>query len=782
MKKRNAGSSLIVELLCCFLGACAFCIALLPAMGQEVSTTDCMLFAAVDLFVIFLLSRRWWIAPALIASVALLGIGAAWAFRLKDLILEYVKGFIEWYSAAYPYTLPYSENGSQLLVHLAFSFPVTLALYIYFRRLSFLPVWILLSGALLVWLYFSGAENMLTVAALLLIVLFVLICRTNARSINRKLGRGEKIPVSAMQTTAMVLAPLAVLAAFAIVPEKEGAWRSESLVNFVEDLGDVFSFYWGKGSTSGGSFNLSYSGLSPNGFTLGGNIEPNNDNVLRVKTDTPILLAGAVYDTYDGRGWYDGWTMGRFRYDSPLWKGKQRETFATDKPSSSRTSGLFAKLTRSAVLDIAMDVNFRSLFTGGKLTRLTLPRAATSKIYFNTQGELYALKFPDHALSYTIYTRVFDRELEDFDWNMRLLLEYAAASKDGEYEEIVQRYTTLSETIEPFVAELVEEITADCADDYEKALAIEHWIEENCTYTRTPGNAPEDRDFLSNFLETREGYCTYYATAMTLMARMAGLPARYVTGYGLKQAVDAAETTSYVATNATAHAWCQVYFYGVGWVDFDPVCWNFHELVTRDKPVVAEEEPEPEERPTMKELSEEELFALALELALELQEPEMNLEPLTPEKKDNTGKLLLMILGCSLGAFLIFLLVRYVLLFFWVENFYRRLNRKYSDNASRADVCYRQLLKQLGFLGLEMQPSDTIRRFCARADEVLAGEQARYPLETVCEPVVISRFALREPTDEEIRRMCDFYIFLEQTLRKKLGVRSYILRRMILGR
>ena len=773
-QKTGSGSSLIVELICCLLGGCAFCTALLPALGQEVGMTDCMLFVAVDLSVIFLLSRRWWIAPALIAAVALLGFGAVWAFKLKDPIRDYVNGFIEWYNAAYPYTLPYSENGSQFLVHLAFSFPVTLVLYVYFRRLSFLPVWILLSCGLLVWMTYSGAENMLTVAALLLIVLFVLICRTNARSINRKLGRGEKIPTSAMLVTAMVLAPLAVLFAFAFGPKEEGKWQSKALVNFVEDLGDVFSFY-GEGSSSGGSFDLSYSGLSPNGFELGGNIEPNNRNVLRVKTDTPILLAGAVYDTYNGYGWYDGWGQGRFRFNSPLWKGKRREIFTIDKPSSNQAAGPYGKITRSALLDISMIVNFRSLFTGGKLERLSLQRADDSQVYFNTQGELYTLEFQDYALTYTIRTRVFDREQENFDWNMHVLLKYASASKDREYEDILARYTGLSDTIEPFAAELVEEITAGCEDDYDKALAIENWIRDNCTYTQTPGDAPGDRVFLSYFLETREGYCTYYATAMTLMARMAGLPARYVTGYGLKQADRVKDTTSYVATNATAHAWSQVYFYGVGWVDFDPTHWNFYELVAKDEPE-PEEKPKPTAKPDVPELPEPEFPEP------ELPEPETDHEPLAPKKKDNTGKILLIILGCDLAAFLIFLLVRFILLFFRVENFYRRLNRKYPDNAARADVCYRQLLKQLGFLGLEMQPSDTIRSFCERADEALAGERARYPLETVCEPVVLSRFAGREPTDGEIRRMCDHYIFLERTLRKKLGIRSYILRRMVLGR
>ena len=422
-----------------------------------------------------------------------------------------------------------------------------------------------------------------------------------------------------------------------------------------------------------------------------------------------------------------------------------------------------------------MNVNFRSLFAGGKLERLTLQRSEDTKIYFNTQGELYALEFPDYALSYTIRTRVFDREQENFDWNMHVLLKYASASKDREYEEIAERCTQVSETIEPYVAELVEEIVAGSEDDYDKALAIETWIRDNCTYTQTPGDAPGDRDFLSYFLETREGYCTYYATAMTLMARMAGLPARYVTGYGLKQADRVKDTTSYVATNATAHAWSQVYFYGVGWVDFDPTHWNFYELVAKDEPE-PEEKPKPTARPDVPELPEP-----------ELPEPELPEEPQgagasAAPKKDRTGRILLIVLCCDVGLFLLFLLVRFILLFFRTESFYYRLTHKYPDNASRADVCYRQILRQLGFLGLEMTPSDTIGSFCRRADETLSGERMHERMQTVCEPVLLSRFAMRLPTDREIRRMCDFYIYLERVLRQKLGMKKYVLHRMILGR
>ena len=772
MKKKTI-PALIVELLCCLLGSCAFCAALLPALGQEVSMTDCALVVAVDLSVIFLLSRRWWIAPALLAALGVLGIGTVWIFHWEKPILEYAEGFLEWYNAAYPYTLPYSENGSEFLVHLVFSFPVTLVLYLYFRRFALLPLWVALSAALLWWMNWTGAEGLLLTAALLLIVLFVLICRTNAWSINRKLGQREKIPAASMQVTAMIIAPLVVLFAFAFSPKEEGAWQSKGLVHLIQDLRDVFSFY-GDGSDGGGSFDLSYSGFAPNGFDLGGDIEPNNKTVMRVKTDTPILLAGAVYDAYNGRGWYDGWNVGNFRFGSPLWKGKRREVFTISLPSSRQASVPYGKISRYAVLDVSLNVRFRSLFDGGKVEGLTLRSGDDSRVYFNAQGEVYLDDYPAGSMSYTLYTRVFDRSDPNFDWNMRLLLKYAAATKDRDYQEMHDRFTLMSNTVEPFVRDLAAEITAGCEDEYEKALAIEKWLGENCTYTRTPGEVPEDRDFVSWFLETREGYCTYYASAMTILARLADLPARYVTGYGLKQAEQRADTTAYVATNATAHAWCQIYFYGVGWVDFDPTHWNFHELVETDAP--KPQEPKPEVTPPPMELPEPDLPEP------ELPEPDAEGETRAVKKRDDSGKILLIVLGADAVAFLIFLLVRFILLFFRVENFYRRLNRKYPTNAARADECYRQLLKQLGFLGLEMETADTMDRFWARADAALGGKRPEEKLSSVCRPVLLSRFAGRPPTDGEVRRMCDFYISLEGKLRKTLGLRRYVLHRMILGR
>ena len=771
-RKNRRSGSLPAELICCLLGTAAFCSALLPALGQEVGIMDCMLFALVDLSVIFLLSRRWWIAPALVVLAALAGAVAIRFFHVWEPMVEYAEGFIEWVNAAYPYTLPYSENGSQFLVHLAFSFPVTLVLYLYFRRLPFLPLWVLLGGALLVWMYYTKAENLMAVAALLLIAGIVLISRTNAGSINRKLGLTEKIPTAAMQLTALALAPLIVLFAFALGPKEDGAWQSRGLVNLVEDVRDAMSFY-GDGSSGNGSFNLSYSGLAPYGATLGGDIDPNNRTVMRVKTSTPMLLSGAVYDTYNGWGWYDTGTLGRFRFSSPLWRGKRREVFAIGKPSSGKAAGLYTQVSKSAYLEVSMAVRFSSLFAAGKPEGLELRNGDSTDVYFNTQGELFLPDFPDLTMYYTLRTRCFDREAENFDDNMRALLELTASGKDKDYAEICETCLTVSESVEPFVWELAEEITADCVSPYDKALALEAWLSENCTYTKTPGHPPTDRDFLSEFLETREGYCTYYATAMTVMARMVGLPARYVTGYGLKQADDRQNTTSYIATNATAHAWTQIYFYGVGWVDFDASGWEFYELVERDQPVP--KDPKTDVKPDLPEIDEPEIDLP------EEDEPEGMTLP-ARRNKNKTGRIVLIILGCDLLAFLIFLGVRFVLMFFRVESFYYRLTHKYLDNGTRADVCYRQILKQLGFLGLKMAPADTITSFCTRADAALGEDGGHESVMAVCEPVLLSRFARRKPRDPEIRRMCDFYIAMERRLRKTMGMKKYIIRRMILGR
>ena len=87
-------------------------------------------------------------------------------------------------------------------------------------------------------------------------------------------------------------------------------------------------------------------------------------------------------------------------------------------------------------------------------------------------------------------------------------------------------------------------------------------------YTLTPpalGAQPVD-EFL---FETREGFCEHYASALTVLLRAAGLPARVVTGYqgGEFNALG----SYYIVRQSDAHAWTEVWLEDEGWVRVDGV-------------------------------------------------------------------------------------------------------------------------------------------------------------------------------------------------------------------
>lgn len=145
-----------------------------------------------------------------------------------------------------------------------------------------------------------------------------------------------------------------------------------------------------------------------------------------------------------------------------------------------------------------------------------------------------------------------------------------------EYPEwVTQRYLQLPATLPDRVVQRAQEIAAEADNPYDVATAMEGHLRE-LVYNQSIPAPPPGADAVDYFLfDVQEGYCDYYASAMAVMLRAVGIPARLVVGYtpGLftqPTPEDAAAIGSYRVLERNAHAWTEVYFPTYGWIQFEP--------------------------------------------------------------------------------------------------------------------------------------------------------------------------------------------------------------------
>jgi len=145
---------------------------------------------------------------------------------------------------------------------------------------------------------------------------------------------------------------------------------------------------------------------------------------------------------------------------------------------------------------------------------------------------------------------------------------------------IRETYLGVPKQISEKTYNLAGEITAGCTNDYDKMVAIIEYLSDY-TYTTTPGKIPEGKDVVEYFLfESKQGYCTYFATAAAILGRCVGIPTRYVQGY-LLDAGRVGNFGSYHVKEEQAHAWLEGYIEGVGWLTFEATPGNLNFLYQR---------------------------------------------------------------------------------------------------------------------------------------------------------------------------------------------------------
>lgn len=341
-------------------------------------------------------------------------------------------------------------------------------------------------------------------------------------------------------------------------------------------------------------FTLATEGYYPQGMSqLGGPATPREEPVMAVITPRKAYLRGVVKNVYTGRVWLDDIGGRRYLFSASQFDDIRSQTFDQNLPLLD--AGMDSALLAPQLLQVRMLRDSAStMFVPQRLQALSPEGDLIA--YFNRSSEVFAtanLVLGDVWTAEAALFTSMDRGVES--------LVLAADGPDARWEEVCDTYLQLPEHLQAEVYDIAQKATYGADSDYAKALALQSYLAANYAYNLDVPEQNPSQDFVSTFLlETKEGYCTYFASAMTVLCRMSGLPARYVEGY----VAYPDETGLAYVTGREGHAWTEVYFRGFGWVTFDatPTSADYTGYSPDDMPGDAPEEPEsspePSEEPT----------------------------------------------------------------------------------------------------------------------------------------------------------------------------------------
>jgi|GEM_PF-3431170 len=511
----------------------------LPARGLFLSAVVwCLLLSVIAAY------RR---AILRVLPFTLILVPIVWYFDLYEPFVEFFNEYVHWIWYVK------SNPGFERLTYILISFAVTVPVFILLRCRSPAAILLLAGGTLFFGLESAGFEypRVLFWGFLSTVILQMALAGVGSTP-SRPSGETSVEEKKQRQTqanglrflAALPVCLIAVIAASLLVsPETDPL---NFFRNFSGDRG-LFSV------RSSPGFATDITGV---GREMGGPFNPTGQLMLtlentggRYQQEGPYLRGG-VGTYYDGRRWQRGGVQ-----------GVDLGTATYDAVHS------FAGSTQSVDM-------YRITYDGLRGTRLFLPYGTffigsaewggfSSNLVWNQGDAMQLSQNPGANVSYMAHTINSPRPLIPLP--------------DAEFEEPLDIYLQLPETF-PFRIIATSYNLARYQDDYYNALAIERYLVENYTYNPDMPQTPDDRDFVDYFLyEQREGYCTYFASAMVIMCRTVGLPARYVDGFApssTKELTNDAGTFRYdntfFYTDESAHAWVEVWIEPFGWMMFEP--------------------------------------------------------------------------------------------------------------------------------------------------------------------------------------------------------------------
>ena len=430
-----------------------------------------------------------------------------------------------------------------------------IAAYTIYRHHRVLDAIVLVGAALIAnmsatFIDLIGYLVLFVLAALLLWLRGALATREDGWRV-RRVNENVEVPASIMRTgvafIAVTIAVSWVLTSVAVANPLTDAWQNLDVVwtSVRDKLDGVFGGLSNKDARiSGNSFGTR--------FTVTGSWFANDSPVLLVSEDHAYYLQTVSYDVYTGHGWASSGGNNR-----PV--GRNQLVFPGPSPEKPGTTDGFAAKTITVKL---IEPIGRNLFTPGVPLRITTPAVVTEPDGQPFLGALSSQNGVGPGEGYSIdaaISNVTEKQLQ---------------SAGQDYPASVRAIYMDDSHVTPEVRALAEQIVhdANATTPYDMAKALAHFLttSSELSYATNVGAPPADRDLVDFFLfdaqNGRRGYCQYYASAMAIMARSLGLPARVAVGFSPGTRI---APSQYEYRESNAHVWAQVFFPGYGWQTFE---------------------------------------------------------------------------------------------------------------------------------------------------------------------------------------------------------------------
>ncbi|NSW90457.1 MAG: transglutaminase domain-containing protein [Firmicutes bacterium] len=834
--KTNLIVSNIINIVLTVLTSFSIVYALIFTLGFDYSPIKILIFTffAVIIYSIIFLNKLTLIITGI--SIGIVACSRLIYLIYKKTLFESLNALLTFLSWNYNYIYGYEGINNTYQDYTALFLIILVSFLVYIFTIKYFNFLVILCGGIIIFVIQWIMEYTISYVSFYLFVF--LIIQYYFKYVYSKKGQepANDYAVSGVFTIYVLPISFAVFIISFALPKSnnpiEWEWLDKQINKVYDFINDNFKY------TSYDYFSFNSTGFGQDDDAkLGGKVRIDKTPVLKVETQKRIYLKGACRDFYTGYSWINSNNALNLLEDpstlfNPDYLREIKNNVVENEHFyeilepilglnlfSDNNEPIENFMEENTVNITYLNLRTKTLFTPSKLLKLIFPSTMKPVIYTDNEGifssgqklgkgfqytlNTYDLKYSDNNFKDILrksYTGLYNNMLSKYssvlikDINgdtIRINFDYIRRLSERA-KQIYSKYIQLPEGLPQRVVDLAKAITSEKNNNFDRVKSIEEYLSNNYPYTLKPNPTPRGRDFVDYFLfDLKEGYCTYYATAMVILVRSIGIPARYVEGYMLPP--EPVEEKIYEVTNQNAHAWVEVYFEGFGWIPFEPTA-----------PFVYSFYNSSQYTGTISGSFYEDPYYLEYMEMLEMYAPSIfdrlpHLENQEAEDKGMSFGLFLIWTVIALLLILVLLLIINLSRSKYILNRIKRMSPKESVIA-----IVEHYIKILSAQGYPVAPGETPLEYAERINRYFVFEKYSYKGESidsftrrirdveelykhsmfskVMEIFIFARYSTAEITQNQKETALAFYDKLIAETKDSMGVIKYFIYRYILGR